>query len=392
MPKTPTRKRGQIIAKGENRWLVRVFTGRHPHTGKREYASESVRGTRRDADKALTALLARVDAGEFRKDSRERLGAFLTEWLDTVAKQSVSTRTYSDYTKFLTRYVVPEIGEVPLKDLTTRTIQGLYSDMSNRGLSPNTIRLTHAPLRQALDTAVAWGLIEHNPAVGAKRPKLKRKERQTLTIEQVDLLLETYRNDSLHALWCLLLLAGLRPGEALALKWSDLQDNRLSIRRALTEVETRKWEVGPTKTEDSTGTITLPKTALESLQRHRQQQAKAILKAGDKYNREDQWIFADPEGNFLRPDSVAQRWGRLLKRAGLPPMRLYDTRHTHATLLLTAGVNPKIVSERLRHSSVSITLDTYSHVLREIESGVADTLDGLLEKSRREGARIAQEA
>lgn len=376
-----TRDRGQIIPKGQDKWLVRVFAGRNPLTGKRKYSSETVTGTRKDAERARTRLLAAADAGELPTTSKAPTGgtleAFLTEWLDTVAKQSRSARTHADYTKSLTYYVIPEIGGLPLKEVTTRVIQGLYSGMTERGLSPNTVRLVHAPLRQALQTAVSWELITENPAVGTVRPKLRRQERQTLSVDQVNSFLETYAEDGLYALWCLFLLAGLRPGEALALKWSDLQGNRLTVQRALTEVETRKWEVGPTKTEDSVGTITLPQVAVVALRRHK---------------RTSDWIFADPQGNFLRPDTVAQRWGRMLKRAGLPAMRLYDTRHTHATLLLGAGVNPKIVSSRLRHASVSITLDTYSHVLREIESGVADTLDDLLVQGRKKAPRIAKVA
>lgn len=382
MSKPSHRVRGQIIPRGTNKWLVRVFIGRDPGTGKRVYTSQTIEGTRRDADRARVRLLAAVDSGEM--EVSITLAEHLEEWLETVARPSVTIRTYQAYRRDLETYVIPKIGSARLKDLTTRTIQALYSDMDRRGLSPTTIRLAHAPLRQALETAVDWELIPMNPALGTRRPKIRRVERLTLTMEQVNNFLDTYQDDRYYALWVILLFAGLRPGEAVGLKWIDLRGARLAIRRAITEVEGRKWGVGDTKTRESIGVVTLPAIAVEALERHRKRQEEEIRMAGKSYEKQG-WIFADKRGNFLRPDTASNYWRRLLKRAGLPAMRLYDTRHTHATLLLTAGVNPKIVSARLRHASVGITLDTYSHVLPEVDAGVADTLDEMLEDVRKAG-------
>lgn len=259
-----------------------------------------------------------------------------------------------------------------LSELTSKQIQTLYSDLDAKGFSPNTIRLAHAPLRQALQCAVTLGLIPANPTIGTKRPKVRRVERQTLSVEQIHHLLETHHQDKWYALWVFLLFAGLRPGEAVGLKWSDFQGNRLIIRQSITELEDRKWGVGDMKTKESAVVITLPQITVDALMEHRERHP--VSPQG--------WIFADDDSGFLLPDTISDYWRRLLRNGGLPAIRLYDTRHTHATLLLTAGVNPKVVSSRLRHASVAITLDMYSHVLPSIDEEAADTLDQMIHNSK----------
>jgi integrase len=174
-----------------------------------------------------------------------------------------------------------------------------------------------------------------------------------------------------HALWELLLFTGMRPGEAFGLKWSDLEGNKIRIQRAVVEShEKGGYTLGEPKTKRSKRTITLEESTVQVLRAHKARQAGEILAAGEAYDRQD-FIFANPTGAFLNIHAVDTRWETSVRKSGLPRITLYGCRHTHATMLLTAGLNPKIVSERLGHASIVITLDTYSHVLPDMQDEVA---------------------
>lgn len=203
--------------------------------------------------------------------------------------------------------------------------------------------------------------------------------------EQVTTFLGLTAGTTMGPLWHLLFATGMRPQEALALKWADLDGSTFRVVRALkTTLKYREYEVGEVKTKRGKRPIVLPAETLRVLQAHRRTQAAVILAAGGAYKRLD-FVFADAEGGFIDPVYVARRFKTAVKRSKLPKIRLYDARHTHATILLRACVNPKIVADRLGHASVVITLDTYSHVLPDTQEEVAAKLDGLL-FSRASGA------
>lgn len=378
--RTPTRTRGLIQARGTNRWLVRVFIGTTPD-GKRNYSAETIRGTRKDAERALTRKLAELDAGTFVEPAKQTLRQHLASWLETAAKPKVSARTLMDYTSSLQRYVFPSLGNRRLDRVTPQDIQALYASLQERGLEANTIRLVHAPLKQALKRAVAWGLLARNPAEYVSPPRLTRKERVTLTPEQTNRFLVVARADEWYALWCVLLLGGLRPSEAFALKWEDLEGSKLRVQRALKKVGRSQYEPGEPKSASGRQTVDLPPTAVAALAEHRHRQAEAILAAGPTYARRG-FIFANAAGQPLDITKVRKRWKALLSAAGLPDLRLYDSRHTHATVLFREGTAAKLVQERLGHASITLTLDTYTHVIPGMGEAVADTLHRMLERER----------
>ena len=370
--------RGQIIDRGENRWLVRASLGREPKTGTRRYHSKTIHGTKREASQYLTKVLRELDMGSYVEQSQVTVGEFLDDWLATVAKPRVSPRTLGDYRGNLTRYIRPTLEERRLQDLRPFEIQHLYAAMLERGLSPRTVRATHAALHSALDQAVKWQLVPRNPANLVDLPKQPKRERSVFTAEEACRFLHTSRSDRLRALWVVLLTTGLRPGEALGLRWNDWSGDRLRIQRALTRTAEGGWVLAEPKTSRSRRTVTLPTSTVDALTSHRAGQAREKLQWGPDYQ-DDGLVFCTARGTPLDLPGITRRhFHPIREAAGLPRICIKDLRHTCATLLLAAGEHPKIVSERLGHSSITLTMDTYSHVLPDMQRDTAEKLEALL--------------
>jgi integrase len=299
--------------------------------------------------------------------AKQNLREFLGSWLDTTASQKVNAATLRSYRERL-KAVDQRIGHLKLDRVVPQTLQALYKALQEElKYSPRTIRYTHTVLSQAFKKAVAWRVLSHNPCENVTLPKKEGIERQVWTVEQLQVFLEATREHPWHALWELLLQTGMRPGEAFGLKWADLEGNKIRVQRAVIESQEKgRYTIGEPKTKKSKRTITLMGSTLQTLKAHRAHQAQDILAAGESYQRQD-FIFADQTGGFLNIHAVDARWETCVRRSKLPRITLYGCRHTHATVLLKAGVNPKIVSERLGHASIVLTLDTYSHVLPDMQ-------------------------
>lgn len=245
-------------------------------------------------------------------------------------------------------------------------------------LSARTVRYAHAVLHTALEQAVRWRLLAHNPAKVVDLPRQVRREMQALTPAEASRFLDAAKADRWHALWVLLVTTGLRPGEALGLKWSDLDGGTIQVQRVVVERTGKGWALEEPKTSRSRRTVSLPASTVRALHSHRAKQAEAKLAAGPEHV-DRGLIFATSTGAPERQSNLFRRHFKpLLKAAGLPNVRMYDLRHTAATLLLAAGENPKIVSERLGHSTITLTMDTYSHVLPEMRQQTAERLEGML--------------
>jgi len=371
------RRRGQIVPKGDGCYLIRFFLGRTPDK-RRKYSSRIVYGNYRKAEQELTKVFREIDTQTFAEPSRQTLAEYLDRWLETTAPLSVSERTLEDYRTRLKLDVVPNIGAIRLDRLSMQDVQSVSAAQSSRGLSPRTVRYTHAVLRQALEKAVIGGLLIRNPAQHVVMPKQRRTELKVLSHQQVSRFLVVTDNSPWHALWSVLLLGGLRPSEALALRWSDLEDNRLRISRALKKVKNNRYAIDSPKTERSRRAVFLPDAAIRALREHRVRQNIHALSAGENFER-NELIFPNSNGRIMDLAKVRRLFKQSLADAELPQVRLYDCRHSHATMLLGAGENPKIVSERLGHTTVSMTLDTYSHVLPDMQQATAERIDRLLQ-------------
>lgn len=349
-----------------------VYTAAGP---KRRYVTGK---TRDDVREKLTKAMANRDGGLVFDAGALTVGDYLERWLKDV-EGTVRRSTFERYEYAIHPHIAPALGRLKLKDLTPAHLRSFYRDRLDSGRAPATVHKLHVVLHKSLKAAVADGLIPRNAASGLKLPRITREEIDPLTEEQARLLLETVRGDRLEALYVLALHTGMRQGELLALKWDDVDLERgvLRVRRTLTHAN-KAFVLGEPKTKNSRRTIRLTSGAVSALRAHLSRQLREIEEMGSLYQ-PGGLIFATETGTLINPSNLRNRsFKPLLKRAGLPPCRFHDLRHTCATLLLGRDVNAKVVSEMLGHSSISITLDIYSHLLPDMQEKAAQALEEAL--------------
>jgi integrase len=308
------------------------------------------------------------------------LGEYLDLWLEDSVRETVRATTFERYEQIARLHIRPELGPLKLKAVTPAHIRGLYRNRLSSGLSPRTVQYIHVTLHKALKQAVLDGLIPQNAAEAVKPPQVRREEMRPLTPEQVKALLEAARGDRLEALYILAVTTGLRQGELLGLKWEDvdLEEGKLQVRRTLATAKGGPPALTAPKTIKSRRSVSLTRSSVDALRSHLKRQLEEINREGSLWQ-ENGLIFASEEGQPLKRRNVTNsKFRSLRKRAGLSAIRFHDLRHTCATLLLGRNINPKIVSEMLGHASIAITLDTYSHVLPNMQNEAAKAMEDAL--------------
>ena len=335
--------------------------------------------TRAEAAEKLTKAMADRDSGLVFDADALKVGEYLERWLADSVRDTVRPTTFERYEQMVRLHIRPVLGKLKVKNVTPAHVRGLYREKLGAGLSPRTVQYIHVTLHKALKQAVMDGLIPRNATEAVKPPQVRREEMQPLTPEQVKALLQAARGDRLEALYVLAVTTGLRQGELLGLKWEDvdLEAQTLRVCRTLTTAKGGPQLTTP-KTKGSRRTVRLTQSAVNALSIHLKRQLGEIDRAGSLW-RENGLIFASEAGEPLdRRNVTTHRFKPLLKQAGLPRVRFHDLRHTCATLLLGRNVNPKIVSEMLGHASIAITLDTYSHVLPNMQSQAVKAMEDAL--------------
>src|SRR5215208_6779854 len=346
--------------------------------GRRRYVSAK---TKTEARRILRQAMADADRGLLFDADNLKVGAYLDRWLSDSVSDTVKATTFERYEQITRLHLKPDLARVKLKALTPAHVRTLYREKLEAGSSARTVRYIHTTLRKALKQAVMDGLIPRNVTEAVKPPQLTREEMHPLTPEQAKLLLQTAHEigDRLEALYVLAIHTGLRQGELLGLKWDDvdLEDGSLQVRRTLAMTKSGPVFTAP-KTTGSKRSVKLTSKAIEALKHHLERQLEEIDRVGSLWQ-ENGLIFASATGEPLNRHNLTRRsFKPLLKQAGLPEVRFHDLRHTCATLLLTRNVNPKIVSEMLGHSTIAITLDTYSHVLPNMRNQAAAAMEEAL--------------
>ncbi len=402
--------RSRTTSKGERRYQVRVFI-RQDIGGKRIELAKTFR-KKRDAQKWERDQKNSLDEGTFVKPSDEPFGLYLRKWMDGPKRRSIRARTWQNYDLTLRRYVLTStLAAVPLSRLTTTVLETFYADLAENGgptrnlgpLRAKSVRNVHTILHSALSKAVQDRRIIGNPAAGAVLPKDHVYESEQLPCEnfnriralsaaELERLLDASAKpppmrhgkrsgkhsrpwswksprsrNRWHALWHILANGGLRPSEALALTWNDVDWNQGSVwidKALVTGIRGKKWLIERPKTEKSIRSVSLDPETMESLREHHMQQEIDKTAAGMSYTNHG-FVFAGENGNPLDLKNATKRHFKpLLEAAKIPPIRVYDLRHTHASLLLSAGLPVHLVSARLGHSSAKMTLDVYGHVLQ----------------------------
>ena len=365
-----SRKVGQIIARGERRWLVRVYLGRDREMRKRTYHNRTIYGSLRHAQAYLTRRLHERDLSRGVEGLQVTVDEFLDHWLKTAVKPKVRGKTYSDYAAMLRRYIRPAIGTRILASLSPLEIQAAYQVMIDRKLSARTVRYAHAVLRAAIRQAIRWQLLLSDPTQGVELPREQCREMSVLTTEQARSFLRTASHSPQACLFAVALTTGMRPSEYLALCWRDIDWDRgtISVVRTLHRNE-GQWIFADTKRVRSRRVVKLQMWVLDLLRKLKGRADEAGAACDSVFA---DLIFTTARGEPINEEYLVKKHFKpLLREAGLPNIRLYDLRHTSATLALTVGVAPKVVSEQLGHASAAFTLDTYSHVLPHMQEEAA---------------------
>lgn len=372
--------RGQLNERGKNTWQIRIPLGKDTN-GKRMFHTETYKGTKKEAEKHRTKILGELDNGTLNINSKQTLSEYLDIWLETIAKPRLHLRTFVDYQDLMRLHVKDEIGNIKLTDLKAIHIQGLYGKLqTEKKLSARRVRYVHSVLSSALKKAVQLDILTRNVAKLVQLPKQTKKEMDVLTEEECKVFLTTLENERLGTMFSFALGTGLRPEEYLALQWKDIdfEKQTVTVNRALVRIPKREWFFSEPKTKKSRRTLPLPTSLISELRKHRKKQLELKLKLGSNWHNHD-LVFPTESGLPSSTAYIRRVFKNILKAGKLrTTVRLYDLRHTHATLLFKAGVHPKIVSERLGHSSIGITLDTYSHVLPNMQAEVALQLESML--------------
>ena len=336
--------------------------------------------TRQEVAAKLAKALSDQEGGITFDADNLRLGDYLQRWLEDSKKGSVKRVTYEGYARQVRNHLVPTLGQIKLKALTPAHLRGLYREKTETGLSARTVGYIHATIHNALEQAVQDGLVPRNVADAVKPPQLCKEEIQPLTPAQTKTLLEAVGGDRFEALYVLAVTAGLRQGELLGLKWEDIALDRglLQVRRTLSSTKGGEPVFSDPKTARGRRSVKLTARAVEALKRHRERQLEEREEVAGLWQNHG-LVFPTRIGTAMsRHNLVARSFKPLLKRAGLPEIRFHDLRHTCATLMLVVGANPKVAQETLGHANVTITLDTYSHLLPNMQDEVAEKVNELL--------------
>lgn len=337
-------------------------------------------GTKKAALDWLAEVRVQAGRGLLPEPSKLTLASYLEHWLQA-AGPSLRPGSVATYRQ-AAEYIIPVLGQARLQALKPAEIQGLYGRLLDRGLSPATVRICHTLLHRALSQAVDWGLLAQNPADRAKPPRAVRKEFRVLQAWELARLLEAaaVQCPEFYPMVATLALTGMRLAEATGLRWSDvdLEAGVIRVSRALRRVGARWVETEP-KSAAGRRQIPIPAPLVELLKRHRRTVAELRLKAGSAWETAfGDLVFPTAAGRPREPSNVRKALARACHRAGLPRLRVHDLRHSHATLLLSWGVHPRVVQERLGHSTVTLTLQTYSHVLPDLQREAAERLGEIL--------------
>ena len=356
-------------------------------TEERRRAIKAGFATQKDCQAAMNKLLVAVEEQSYSPPTKASVREYLTkEWLPAV-KATIRPTTYRSYEQHVMCHIAPHIGAVKLQKLSGSQINALYAKLADEGkadgktgLSPRTIHHVHTCLHKACKDAVRWGRLPRNPVEAADPPSTKcgGAEMKTWSAKQLQAFLASAKGDRLSPIYHLLAMTGMRRGEACGLRWDDvdLEASRLSVRRALIPHGSGVIVSEP-KTAKGRRSIALDPGTIDVLKAQAQRQLDDQAENGEVWS-DTGYVFTTQTGGPLHPQMVSRGFAQALAAAKLPSIRLHDLRHTHATLALQAGIHPKVVSERLGHATISITLDTYSHAIPAMQEEAATLIAGLV--------------
>lgn len=380
---------GSVIKRKDGLWQASISLG-YQDNGKPKRRTFYGK-TRKEAVEKMEEAKQSLKQGTYVEPNKIALGDWIEKWLENYKKPNLKQSTYEGYHITAKTHIIPSLGKIPLSKLQANDLQKFYIDKLTKGrvsdgsgLTTQYVRHMHIIIRGALQQAVKENLIPRNVADATEPPAVKHDKVTFLTEEQLQQFLSEVKNDRLSSAFILEIATGLRRGELLGLCWDsvDLEKGIITIRRQLLSLKDGLKLEDTTKTKSGKRSIPIPANVLKELKSHKVRQSKEKLQAGELYQ-ENGLVFCKEDGTPLEPRNFTKKFQRLLKQAGLAKVRLHDLRHSHASLLLKKGIHPKIVQERLGHSSITVTLDKYSHLvpgLQEKATGLINDLFDTKEK------------
>jgi integrase len=361
---------GTVKKKG-NRYQVRYTAGFDPETGKRIQKAKRF-DTKREADQFLHEVNYQLNKETYTLDSKETFGEFFERWFHVRYKKSVAETTAEtrDYTA--RKHLIPQFGHMKLNQITTMELDYFYSDKIDEEYAPKTVREMHNLMKQSLDQAVKWGLLQSNPALSATPPKVLKKGMTTWNYEEVDRFLDAARVRGDEAIYTTEIFTGVRRGELLGLVWHnvDLEKQKIHIHQSLAYTKEKGLHLKDVKTKSSNRTISISDIVVDVLKQQKIKLDKMKEQLGNAYQNKD-LVFPNSFGGFKNPRNLLREFYGITEKAGLQRMAFHNLRHSHATHLLKEGVNPKVVQERFGHHSSAVTLDIYSQVTQDIQDEAA---------------------
>jgi integrase len=345
-----------------DRWVAQITLP----NGQRKGKSSKVQGDVRDwLTNQRKQLLEELSVA----DDQIKLGGFLDRYMDDVAKHTLRPRSYEKYSSIINNHIRPELGNFKLIALRPDQVQALYSQKLNKGLSEHTVRYIHAVLHKALNQALRWGLVTRNVTDLVEKPRPRRKTITTWSADEANQFLNAVSDHRWYPIYVIAIYTGMRQGEILGLQRDDIDLRRglINVRHQLSSIPGQGLVITEPKSDKDRRPITIPPSALNIIRSHLE-----ISKEGSGL------VFTTSTGRPISPRNILRHFKKVIEQTGLPEIRFHDLRHTHATLLLAEGVHPKIVQERLGHSQISLTLDTYSHVIPSLQIEVADRIEAIL--------------
>jgi integrase len=344
-----------------NRWMAQITLP----NGKRRTKSGASQKAVRDW---LTKQRHNISEGLYVLDDKVKFGEFLDRYMKDVALHNLRATTYQTHAGLIKNHIQPELGNIRLSSLSATHIQRFYTKKLESGLSKRTVQYLHTIIHRVLNQALRWGLVARNVSDLVDAPSPKRRPPATWSISQVKKFLSAVEDHRWYPIYVIACYCGLRKGEILGIYKEDvdIENGVIHVRHAVQEVTGRGLMITEPKTEKAKRPVNIPSTALQVL--------RGYLEGVEA----NQLIFTTSSGKPISPRNVVRHFKSVIKATGLPDIRFHDLRHTHASLLLEAGVHPKVVQERLGHSQISLTLDTYSHTIPSMQEDAAEKFETLL--------------
>ena len=372
MPRKRGQNEGSIYRMKDRRWRAAVSIGWK--NSKRVRKTFTAQTRTEVAEKLIQALRSR-QLGLPIAPEKQTVGQFLCSWLEKHAKSKVRPLTYRSYSWIIHKHLVPALGKIPLIKLTAQQVETFLSERLAAGFKPRTVQHIHATLRVALNSAVRLDMLPRNVAQLVRPPSVSHREVAPFTREEAQRFFEIIKDDRLQALWTLTVAVGLRQAEALGLLCDsiDLENGVLTVRHTLQRIDS-KLSLVDTKTARSRRTLVLPPFAVAALVAHQARQQRARELAGTKW-RETGFMFTTQIGTPLDGPTVSRRFRRMLQNAGFRALRYHDLRHICASVLLAQGVHPRLAMEALGHSTIAVTMNTYSAVIPALRKEVASQIE-----------------